>query len=231
MRPTDRDGAGQFRPGAPILDERTQLPRADPRPQHYYELLEELGGRHLFIPTLWDAKEPTPAGQRRCDRLWQRHQSMRWNLDHLMDTVAGLMDAKACGFYNHVMKKWTPFNPPRGTFKHPLLLGCMRLLRHKVKATKHVYMDKSGYVQLTLYREGGRQVRIGAHHFMLWAVHGMPPSQMHTQAMHCCPGHEEPCCVAPRHLAWATPSQNAQDYRRRVEEGSRSAPRHRRRRY
>ena len=202
--------------GAFLHSEPVQHLRAPPRPQHYYEMLDESAGPDLFIPAIWAAKEPPRFGVRRGDRLWQQDKSMRWNLDNLMDIIAGMLHISCGGFYNGLLHKWTYFQPLRNAFQQPSA-GCMRLQRERVAKTKHAYMHPTRkYVQLTLFREERRQVRVGAHHFILWAVHGIPPSQLHSQAMHTCARQEDPCCVSPNHVKWATPSENARDFRRRT---------------
>ncbi len=49
-----------------------------------------------------------------------------------------------------------------------------------------------------------------AHRFMCRLVHGAPPSPEHKQTSHSC---HNPRCVNPRHLSWATASQNMLDKR------------------
>lgn len=50
---------------------------------------------------------------------------------------------------------------------------------------------------------------ISAHRHMCRAAHGEPPSPRHVAAHSCGNGHLG--CVNPRHLRWATPSQNTLD--------------------
>lgn len=48
-----------------------------------------------------------------------------------------------------------------------------------------------------------------AHRAMCILVHGEPPSDIHEAAHSCGKGHE--ACVNPKHLRWATPSENCQE--------------------
>lgn len=51
-----------------------------------------------------------------------------------------------------------------------------------------------------------------AHRFMCELVNGAPPSPKHQAAHSCGNGHK--ACVNPRHLSWATNSQNQLDRRK-----------------
>ena len=48
-----------------------------------------------------------------------------------------------------------------------------------------------------------------AHRVMCFLVNGPPPSDIHEAAHSCGKGHE--ACVHPKHLRWATPSENCQE--------------------
>ena len=65
-----------------------------------------------------------------------------------------------------------------------------------------------GYANVLWY--GGRQVR--AYRVMCMLAHGDPPTQGHHAAHSCGQGHQG--CIAPRHLRWATPVENAEDRER-----------------
>ena len=200
---------------------RAQFPRSPVRPRHAYLHITAVGSLNesLFLPCIWEAKSAPPAGVRRYDRLWIQDQSLRENVEGLMDIVASLLDADSQEYYNVHDGALVQFDPLRSLFMEPLPPGmCMRMERDKVEATKHTYMNRHGYVQMTLFYQAGKEVRIGAHLFILWALKGMPVSADLSQAMHCCPSAiEEAACVHPEHLRYATPSENAMDYRDRLD--------------
>ena len=62
--------------------------------------------------------------------------------------------------------------------------------------------DHSGYGMIS--KEGGTT---GAHRMMCLLAHGQPPTAIHHAAHSC----NNPSCVNPSHLRWATPSENQQD--------------------
>ena len=62
--------------------------------------------------------------------------------------------------------------------------------------------DHSGYGMI--YQDG---ITTGAHRVICRLAHGQPPTATH-QAAHSC---NNPSCVNPSHLRWATPSENQQD--------------------
>ena len=214
----DRARDGTFLPLAPVFED---VPRANPRRRHAYEQISEAVGSHnasLFLPCIWEAKSAAPPGVRRYDRLWKQQQSWRWNVENLMDIVAGLLECQE--YFNEHDGAMVPYDPPRGVFTEPLpATVCMPIHRALLRGAKYVYINVHGYVQLTLFYQAGREVRIGAHLFILWAVKGMPRSANLTQTMHCCPrALEDAACVQPSHLTYATPSDNARDYRHRLAE-------------
>lgn len=51
--------------------------------------------------------------------------------------------------------------------------------------------------------------RTSAHRYICKAINGPPPSGLHFAAHDC--GHGDQGCVHPKHLYWATPSQNTMD--------------------
>jgi hypothetical protein len=227
---TERASDGTFLPRA-LPGNTPPTPRAPPVRLHaYLHITEAIGSfnESLFLPAIWEAKTPPPPGVRRYDRLWIQQQPWRWNVEHLMDTVAGLLGDDIKRYFNEYDQASAAYDPLRNVFlEPPPATRCMPIERQAVKGTKHVYMNIAGYVQITLFYQAKRVVRIGAHLFIMWAINGMPPSPELTQAMHCCPGEvEEASCVHSEHLAWATPAENAMDYRHRLHlSGSDHSPR------
>jgi hypothetical protein len=218
---TERARDGTFLPRALPAGNTPPTPRAPPGRMHAYLRITEAAGslnESLFLPAIWEAKSPPPPSVRRYDRLWIQEQPWRWNVEHLMDIVAGLLGDDIKEYFNVYDQAFAAYDPLRHVFlEPPPATECMPIERLMVKDTKYVYMNTDGYVQITLFYQAKRTVRIGAHLFIMWAIKGMPPSPELTQAMHCCPGEvEEASCVQPEHLAWATPSENAIDYRHRL---------------
>ena len=66
-----------------------------------------------------------------------------------------------------------------------------------------------GYGMFSVTPKGQVDVTIEAHRFVCIWAHGAPPSRPHEAAHNCPAGHRH--CVAPNHLAWKTPVQNAAD--------------------
>lgn len=202
----------------PVAPEMADFVRAPALPRHAYDRITAVGENNeaLFLPCIWEAKSEPPRGVRRYDRLWKQQQPWRWNVHRLLDLVAGFLDCHE--YYNEYDDAMVPFSPLRGVFTEPLPPSdCMSIHRALVRGTKHVYINDHGYVQLTLFYQARRQVRICAHLFILWAIKGMPPSANLTQAIHECPrALEDASCVQPAHLMWGTPSENALDYRGRL---------------
>ena len=212
----ERARDGTFLPRAPVM---ADLPRAPHRPKHAYEKITDGVGAHnpsLFMPCIWEAKSSPPPGVRRYDRLWKQELPWRTNVQRLLDVIAGLLDCQE--YYNDYDGAMVPFAPLRDVFAEPLHGDqCMTIQRAFVGDVKNVYMNKHGYAQLTLFYQAGKEVRINAHAFILWAVKGMPQSAFLSQAMHCCDAAlEDAACVQPQHLDWGTPSENAHDYRWRL---------------
>ena len=216
----DRASDGTFLPRAPVF---AVAPRAPPRHRHAYETITDAVGafnEDLFLPCIWEAKSAPPPGVRRYDRLWRQNKPWRWNVQHLLNIVAGLLESQV--YFNQYDQALVRYQPLRTVFAEPLsALQCMPIHRRMVSKRKYVYMNRTGYVQLTLFYQGGREVRINAHLFILWAVKGMPQAEEHTHAVHICPNAlEDPACVQPEHLEWATPSENAEDHQRRLHQWS-----------
>jgi hypothetical protein len=137
-------------------------------------------------------------------------------VQRLLDVIAGLLDCQE--YYNDYDGAMVPFAPLRDVFAEPLHGDqCMTIQRAFVGDVKYVYMNKHGYAQLTLFYQAGKEVRINAHAFILWAVKGMPQSAFLSHAMQCCDAAlKDAACVQPQHLDWGTPSENAHDYRWRL---------------
>lgn len=51
--------------------------------------------------------------------------------------------------------------------------------------------------------------KVPAHRYVCELLHGAPPTPEHEAAHSCGKGHE--ACIAPGHLDWKTPSENAAD--------------------
>lgn len=176
-----------------------------------------------FLPSIWEACTPPPHGIRRFDRLWKSDHSLRWNLNCLMDVVACLLPNHDRAYHSMLSGQLELLTPPRLAFLPPYPVDhCMQLNRKKASSMKYVYTDKSkrrGYVQLTLFYQEGKDVRIWAHRFLLWAMKGVSPHVRRNQAMHTCPEKEDSACATPDHLKWATPKENARDFQIRLLEG------------
>lgn len=66
------------------------------------------------------------------------------------------------------------------------------------------YRLSNGYAGMTIDGRGASAGRV-----MCEAVHGPPPFDYYQAAHSCGKGHE--ACIHPKHLRWATPSENNQD--------------------
>ena len=132
----DRARDGTFLPVAPVMED---FPRAPALPRHSYDKITSLGENNesLFLPCIWEAKSGPPPGVRRFDRLWKQHQPWRWNVQRLMDIIAGFLDCQQ--YYNDYDDAMVPFSPLRGVFAEPLpATDCMSINRALVRGAKYV---------------------------------------------------------------------------------------------
>ena len=149
-----------------------------------------------FLPELWEAFQYK---DKRSDRLWKRDATLEANLRSLVEVIKSLLPP---------VEHWA---------------ACMPFILHRVKQRKYVYTERKsinstrrGYVHLALfYRPPHLEVRVSAHRFLLWAMHGMPPDGQAVCALHTCTPHEDSSCVARAHLQWGSQADNVRQYRQR----------------
>lgn len=85
---------------------------------------------------------------------------------------------------------------------------CMVYDAYKVRASKYIYVDDSGYLLLFLGvdKSARRLVFDRGHRFVLWAMYGPAPDGISRPvAMHTC---DNPACLNPEHIVWGEDKEN-----------------------